>query len=265
MHLDQNRLVKLLRGGLSEEDATQDLGHLAICDRCSERLAALRQISSDFEGSWTDLLAWLAEPDAPAEAQETAGAATPERHASPLAFALRIFLDSKNRIATAGTRLVETLSSPAIGDALRLSPSYSGVGDAEQAPEVNRRRTDAAEMIAGGDVAAARKALRAAAELSPDAAVMGGVEGLTLGGVPIEVVVDAARPAISVIARVAVALPRVKDAIRKTGAAVLMTEDGAAVRREPFRPVEGADYLLAEFEDVGDGSWIIGVDFDQGG
>lgn len=262
MHPEQDRLVRLLQGAVPEDEAIDDIGHVATCDKCAERLAALRVVLEDFDGAWGSLVEWLADPALCATPSEAPEASSVEDRT--FAFALRVYLDGKQRIAAAATGLLDSLCPAHTGGSLSLNMAYSGIGDADQAPEANRHRIDAAEMLAKGDVPAARKALRAAAGISPDAASIGDVLGQSSLGVPIEVIVDASRPAIQVIARVAGCSAALRNAVRKTGGAVLMHQDGTPLRREPFRCVEGADYLLAEFLDVEDGSWIVGVELDGG-
>ncbi len=263
MHPDQNRLVRLLQGAVPKDEAIDDLGHVATCGKCADRLAALRVVLEDFDGAWDSLVDWLADPAVCAVASDAPEAYSVE--GGTFAFALRVYLDGKQRIAAAATGLLDSLCPAHTGGSLSLNMAYSGIGDADQAPEANRHRIDAAEMLARGDVPAAREALRAAAGISPEAASIGDVQGQSSLGVPIEVIVDASRPAIQVIARVAGCSATLRNKVRRTGEAVLMHENGNPLRRESFRQVEGADYLLAEFLNVDDGSWIIGVDLEGGG
>ena len=86
------------------------------------------------------------------------------------------------------------------------------------------------------------------------------IVGPTIGSAT--VVADAKRNSISVLPRPPIGLTL--DGLRQHLAprALLLDPNGVKRRESAFVPIEEADYLLAEFEDLERTSWTIRLDFD---
>lgn len=253
MHLTQSTLLAFLQGRLPEEDATDAMGHLALCEDCGLRLAALKKVREDFDGTWQSFVSELRADRGDVVAEEQ-----PARKA--LAFAVRVMLDAHRRIAAVGTQLIPDLVPRGLPLHLELNLGYGGVGDAERPPEVDRLQTEAAKDCGEGAFDQAAEKLQRVTNLQPDAAEVGNARGAAAGGLAIEVMVDASRGTISVIAHLDVPAGTPPHTPPARLQAVLLRPDGASLRRAAFEEVEGASYWLAEFESVPDGRFVVGVD-----
>ena len=254
MHMTQSTLLALLQGRLDEEDATDIMGHLAFCDDCALRLAALRRVRENFDESWQTLLNEFSTEHGDALAEDSGTQRV-------MAFAVRILLDTHRRVAAVGTQLVREFVPADLGLRLELNLGYGGIGDAERPPEIEKLRTEAAKQCGEGAYDRASETLRRVSSIHPDAAEVGDAKGTAAGGIPVEVMVDASRGVVSVLAHVQAATGEDRPSSPERLRAVLLQPDGTVLRKEPFEEVEGADYWLAEFESVPDGRFVVGVDY----
>jgi hypothetical protein len=256
-HLSQRALIELLEGRLAEDRAREALGHLATCGRCGERLQALRAARGAFGEAWDRFEQWLATGEGSEWEFAVAGTKEAASQGMPFTIALRVLIDGAQGMASVGRQVVRELVDEMSGETLgplTLCPAYSGVGDPDRVVEAESLREEASTRCAEGNMQAARAALEEAKQIAPQAADAAEVEGALPDGDQIQVSVNAARGTIAVVVR-----PSGRAVAESPRRAVLLDESRQPVSEAPLEPVEGADYLLAEFENVGDGSWIIGL------
>jgi hypothetical protein len=248
-HVDQDRLLAFAAGRADAGEAERLFEHLDACEACAGRYAAIRRIREDFEGSWDEFLAEWTHRIAAGELPATAARAAAAETFAGIELALRGVLDEGRRLATAAVERVSgTLAGlGALGGELR--PAYSGVADpaAGRAADLAAR---ASELWAQGREQEAMGALQEAAGL--DARAAGRAEvALRAGGRPAgEIVVDARRRSVTVL---------VDLGDRGAGAYVLLEHGSGKIpeMRSDLRPVPGARYLLAEFENVPTGPFTV--------
>lgn len=230
-HPDQRQILEFLGGRASESDAEALYAHLDSCGACAERVATLRELAADFDGAWEDFLE-EARFRAEAKAQAAGAPARWELVVSGL-------LDGARRLSTLAAAGVsgavrsicpEPVLVPAYAGA--GSPGWAGVADLALAASTHCRAGRPAEALAALDEIGRR---------FPAAAASGMMELRAPEGILGRVVVDSHRRVVAVMVDRA-RLPHVE------GWAEMETED--ATRRVPLEPVEGARYLLAEFEQV---------------
>lgn len=278
-HPSQDNLLEFASGQASEAGAEAIYAHLDECPACSERLAAIRRLRADFDGSWEGFLAEFhlraaaSASEVPAAAREISvlpdevSAGADELATLPGAEAVLTFrglLDGARRLATAARdRLVEGLEEGQAWGAV-FQPAFSGTGDAEQDPRARELTREAAELVSRGEDLRARQSLEAAARLQGDAAAFATQE-LSFRGKPVgKLIVQAERRSVSVLVKPeAIGARRARVLLRSgvtdsTGKVPRSDAAGRAAERSAFlEPVQGADYLLAEFTGVPDGSFSV--------
>jgi anti-sigma factor RsiW len=236
-HPNQDRLLSYTAGTASEQDAERIISHLDQCEVCEERVVALRTMRDQFEETWESFLA---------EARHRASIPRPVRTTSVVEATVRGWLARTNQLATAAVERL-TASGPAAGLQAAFAPVYSGVANPEASAAAVLEAEAASEACGRGDNRAAEEHLRRAAakdrEVSRSAGIDLKIDNRTAG----RVVVDAGRGSISVLVY--------PDVLGSESATAVFL--GAKTRREILQPVEGATYLLAEFEDVPEGAFSV--------
>jgi hypothetical protein len=243
-HVSQDRLLAFAAGRADAGEAERLFEHLDACEACADRYQALKRIREDFDGSWDAFLAeWsdrLVFAELPAEA------------AAPFAgveVALRGVLDEGRRLATAAVeRISGTLAG--LGDLSgSFQPAYSGVADPD-ADRASRLARQASELCGAGRDGDALGALAEASALDPRSAGRAQV-ALEAGNRPVgEIVVDARRRSVSVLVSIGGGVEGAWVALRHgSGKIPEMKAD--------LRPVPGARYHLAEFENVPTGPFTV--------
>ncbi len=240
-HPLQDDLLEFAAGILDPGRAETLYAHLGHCTPCTDRVTTIRAIRADFEGSWAAFM------EEYALRASLAGAAPSP--AADLALRVRGILDGGKRLAAAA---VERLTGATGGLDAAFVPAYSGVGDPERSQEAARLAEEASRHCGAGDLQAAVRALEAASRVDPEAGASVTLNVLRDGNVVGKVVVHAGRRALSVLVDPTLAGFR-------TGRVVLETE-ALEPRSVMLEPVEGAAYLLAEFEDVPDGAFSVGLE-----
>jgi hypothetical protein len=242
-HPSQEQLLHFITGRASDEEAEALFGHADACPACSERVEALRAIAGDFEGSWAE---FLQEFDLRAGRLEA-----PATESAGWEMVVRGVLDGGRRLATLAAKGLSGMLGPVQVEP-RLVPAYSGVGSPE--------RTGAARLSQRASEHCARdrgeEALRILGELSQkdkSAAASGTLELRLEDDVVGRVVVDANRKSVSVLVN--------RDRLTGlTGWAVLRLEGTGEEHKVSLEAVEGAEYELAEFEDLQDGRFSIRIE-----
>jgi len=243
-HVSQDRLLAFAAGRADAGEAERLFEHLDACEACADRYAALKRIREDFDGSWDAFLAELGDRLAARE--------LPLEVEAPFAgveLALRGVLDEGRRLATAAVeRVTGTLAG--LGElAGGFRPAYSGVAD-PNAERASRLARQASELCAAGREQEALGALMEASALDPRTAGRAEV-ALEAGDQPVgEIVVDARRRSVTVL---------VSLGDRVEGASVALRHGSGKIpeMRADLRPVPGARYHLAEFENVPTGPFTV--------
>jgi len=246
-HPKQDDLLEFAAGRSQESAAERLYTHLGICDACTDRFDVIRRIRMDFEGSWDEFLQeFKARQILMAPLAEAAEA---PRRAFDLV--IRAVLDGTRRIATAAA---EGLSGALGSGKLEAAyvPAYSGVGDPERAKDASRMAEEASRLLSQGNVEAAIEKLIEASKAAPDAGGAATLNLLSGGSLVGKLVVHAGRRAVSVLVN--------PDLIGSGGVVAVLTGEGGLEKRIPLLRVEGASYLLAEFENLPDGSFSIGIE-----
>lgn len=241
-HVGQDRLLAFAAGRADAGEAERIFEHLDACPACSARFSALQRIRQDFDGSWDAFLAeW--------EDRAAAGVTAAETAFAGFELAVRGVLDEGRRLATAAVdRLSGALAGLGSTDAA-FQPAYSGVADpsAGKAFELTRRASD---LWAEGREGEALEALEQANGLDPRAAGSAEVAFRADGRRVGEIVVDARRRSVSVLVD--------RSAWAEGSYALLYHGSGKVPEmRVDLRPVPGARYALAEFENVPTGPFTL--------
>ena len=237
LHPNQDRLLSYTAGKASEQDAERIISHLDQCDVCEERVQALQAIRDQFEETWDSFLA---------EARHRASIPRPVRTTSVVEATVRGWLARTNRLATAAVERL-TASGQVAGLQAAFVPVYSGVASPEASAAAVLEAEAASAACAKGDDKAAEEHLRRAAAKDPDTPASAGIDFQVGNRVAGRIVVDAARGSISVLV-----YPEVVGS--ESAVAVL------SGKKAELRAVEGATYLLAEFEDVPEGPFTVHLD-----
>lgn len=230
-HPGQARLVALLDRRLDSSEAGEIYGHLAFCEDCAGVVRALSEVREDFDAAWAEFTATLAR-----DARQRLEDSAPEifGHGSKdvvrsgrFAVALDVFVDGSRSLAEIAAQGIKSLSLAL--DLFQLVPMDlpRGAGD-RSAPKT----PDLAEIqILGPGIGSAT------------------------------VVADARRRAISILLHPPEGMTL--DSMLRDHAprAVLLRPGGERRSESLFALIEGADYLLAEFENLDQVSWIVGLDF----
>jgi hypothetical protein len=249
-HPKQDDLLEFAAGRVEELSAERLYTHLGICDSCTDRMDVIRRIRMDFEGSWDEFLQefkarqfFVAPLADPALARQGA-----------FDLVIRGVLDGARRIATAAAEgLAGALGTGKLEAA--YAPSYSGVGDPERAKDASRMAEEASKLLSQGNVEAAIDKLIEASKTAPDAggaATLNLLSGGTLVG---KLVIHAGRRAVSVLVN--------PDLVGSTQVTAVLMGEGGLEKRVPLLRVEGASYLLAEFEELPDGTFSIGIELSR--
>lgn len=262
MHPQQSRLLALLAGSLSEEDASDLFGHLAFCEACAGRLRALEMIRADYDGAWERFVEALATGAEAVAVPETVAATEPRRTRS-LALAVRLLLDTSRRLAALGTQTVSDLVSGAAGyGEPQLCPQFEGVGDPDLVEEIHRCRADASADLDAGDASAARRRLEEAERLREGVSAVAELDATGEGRPPLRLIADSRRGTITALAFVEGDRPGAASAegLSWMGRVVLLRMDGSSPAVADFKSVEGASYLLAEIDWKEGGEFVVGVE-----
>lgn len=268
-HIDLQTLLRYVRHEVSDDDWLAVDEHLADCIHCLGRVRALRRLRTDFATIWES---WTAEEHGRLYLQYRLAKAILDAEADPnfresaksralewlrklgtnaADFAVGILLDGGKRIASVASEMPGTIGRAAQPYILQLQPMRLGVGSPDEMSQVEKHREKASAMLAQGRIAETIEHLQSAVEIDMRAA-QGAIldirhEKRLVGRIQ----VDSRRKSASLMywpapgqypLRLAILLPR---------------EEDLPARLAELKPVEAADYLLAEFEDLGDGSYTL--------
>jgi hypothetical protein len=246
-HPTPEQLIGFVRGHAEEAEVESMYRHLAECEVCTQRQQVIRLLHKDFDGSWDE---FLDEVRAHLEARESEVAERSAAQSPGLELSIRGILDGTRRLASAvATALLDPARPGRLTGA--LAPAHGGVGDAQ--PHAARELIEAAsDCCARGDHDGAIASLIKAAGSDPAA-----VDSVTIDLLAGErnvgvVVVQASDRSITVLVH-----PDRVGSRRCLATLNAEHDDRALQTRLQLQPVEGADYLLAEFRDVPDGPFTI--------
>ena len=245
-HPSQQEILYLLSGQSDTLRAEALFGHLDTCPACSERHTALRAITADFDGAWDAFVE---------EFQIRAGEAGFVEAPEVSGFELLVtgVIDGARRLASLGLGQLSGGRGLA-GLEGSFAPAYSGVGDPDSSG-VRALSEKASEHCRRGDFTGALRDLQEISKRDPEAGASGILEIRSGTEVVGRVVADANRKSVSVL----VDLERVTQSGMQ---AVLEIQESKGVYKQskPLEPVPGANYHLAEFEHVPDGSFSVRVE-----
>lgn len=226
-HVASSRWMEMIDGKLRSDEIAEVYGHLAFCEDCAGLIRALSEVRGDFEAAWEGFLATLAGTGGlPASSAAPAPIGSEAAAASRVSVALRVLVDRARAIAAIATEGAAGL--PSLGP-FRITPVAlpAGAGDPNRSVDSTL------------------------AEIQIVAPTIGSAT----------VVADAKRNAISVLLRPPAGMA-LADMLRDLSPrAILMDPEGRRRRESTFMSVEGADYLLAEFEQLEQIHWVIGLEF----
>lgn len=252
-HPKQDQMLEFASGQAGEADAEGIYSHLAECDPCSGRLNAIQRLRSDFEGSWNAFI-----EEVGLRLANQAAWARPKAEKRPgLALALRGILNGSRKLATAAR---EGVSGALAGEEIQavFVPAYQGVADPEGGEEARRFAEEASTLCLDGDVARALDRLEKAANADAAAAAAAQIDFMSGTTVIGRIVVDAVRRSVSLMI-----YPDVFGG--DSGSVVLEMTDAPEVqkRRTSLLRVEGAPYLMAEFEDLPDSAFSLQLEVEE--
>lgn len=250
-HLDQEGILRYLRGEAPQAEAESTQAHLAFCDSCALRFDTLKHIQGNFEAAWNELADALVRLAPPGVTRATAEPGRPD-------YVLRALFDFAREIVTVGTAQVSALARDITGVSISLEPYAAGVGS-PQALEAERHRRAAAEWAGEGE------SERALAELAEAAARLGG--SARLAEVRLEraghelgrIIADSHHRSLHVIV-----WPSSEQATRPASEgtpphAVLMRQDGFILDTRRLVPADGARYMVADFQNVDHAEVLVGI------
>jgi hypothetical protein len=169
---------------------------------------------------------------------------------------IRGVLDGSRRLATAALDRISEAFQGLGGLDVALQPAYAGVGDPEKVGPAGKLSEEASALCSEGKDEEAMAILGEASQLDPQASSSAHLALLSQGRKLGEVVVDAGRRTVSVIAFL--------QPDRPLGVAVLVPGSAPGdERRARLEAVEGARYSLAEFENVPDGSFSLRIEREE--
>jgi hypothetical protein len=182
-------------------------------------------------------------------ATNDAGSSSDTRTGHPVLI-IHGLLDGVRGLATAGTK-----AEGPWGIKAAFVPAYSGVADPGKAG-VDKLSEEASKLLSKGDEVEALKVLSRVVGMDPEAAASVKLD-LILGGKVIgQVSLHARRRAVSVLVH-----PDRLKAENSNAVIEFAGENPPPSMRRKLAPVEGASYLLAEFEDLPDGRFALGLEF----
>ncbi len=243
-HPGRDTLLAFVSGRTDDADAEAVYQHIAECPRCERRVDALRVLRDRFDESWSFFESVLGDVALSFE-EKRFRAST-----NAIVVDFKGLIDAGRRLAIAARNTVADAAAQAAGafDG-RLAPAYGGVGDVPAGDPATPHVERAAELIGAADVDAARAELETAHARDPRST---GVVELDLtwhDEVCGKLVVNAPRRRLSVLVH-----PRAEFA----AGAVRLRGEGYDEHRA-LEPVEGAAYLLAEFDAVPDGAFDVAL------
>jgi hypothetical protein len=250
LHPKQENMLAFASGRADETDAESIYSHLAECETCTERVDALNRLRADFDGSWDAFIEEVGLRLAHRTARATAK--TPA-----IALALRGILDGSRRLATAARDHVSGALEAGREIQVVFVPAYQGVADPEGGEEAKRYTEEASTLCLDGEVDEALERLAQAANRDPAAAAAAQLDFVSAEGVIGRVIVDASRKSVALLV-----YPDVFGHDHGTAVLELVDDPAESKRRQPLQPVEGAPYLLAEFEELPDGAFLVELDVD---
>jgi len=220
-------LIRLLAGELDEREVGDVYGHVADCAECRATIAALREARLDPESVLVNSAEWLARQRSPQTERKV------PTETMRFRFGFEIVVDPVRNLAVIALESLDALS---------------------RAPGLYRGESIRAASAAGDPRPVARSS-------PPPPRVEVAVHGPGFGSAT--VVADARRNAVSVILRPGAGESAAARLRGRAPRAVLMSREGSRRHEMPFAAVEGATYLLAEFEDLDESEWILGLTFED--
>ena len=240
-HPSQERLLRYVSGGSTEDEAERMIAHLDGCRTCEARVEALRSLGQDFEGAWDSFL------------DEAVYRATlPVENKLMVKATVRGWLGRANQLATAAIERLAATGSAA-GLQAAFVPVYSGVASPGASAAAVKETEAASQACARGDTNAVLEHLRNASLQDPRIVASAGIDLYLRERVAARIVVDAARASVSVLVY--------PDILEGATGTVSFEQMGRTIVQ--LSPVPGAVYLLAELEGLEDGPISIQLDLHQ--
>lgn len=238
-HPTQSALRNFAAGALPETVAEELYAHLGDCSACRTRYFSLRSIRADFDAAWDVFVS---------HARQMAGAPL-ESNPLVLGVLVRGVVDGVRRLAMAASDRVSK-ASEGLFDAAFV-PRYQGAAGVRGASGTDSVSQDAADMVSRGADDEALVELEKIRRIDPAAAAVARVELRLEGTRAGEIIVDSNRSMVSVL---------LYPHLVPTGRYIAQIEQPEnPTRRLELQPVEGAPYLLAEFESVSTGRFALGI------
>lgn len=220
-HIPQPALVQFATRALPDDAAEALFGHLAFCGACRTRLEAIRELTRESDPISSTLASQTEEPVTSSRVPCPAGVWA----------SLRIVMDRARGIGGIAIDDLRSLATSPSG--LRIKPIVrtTGVGDAMRLDEPTP-----------GDLYV---------ELKLDGPAVGSAS----------IIADPARGSVAVLLRPPDGITPLRLHEDRKPRAALVDDEGRRHQEGPLVPVQGAAYLLAEFEHVEDGNWTLSLEF----
>ena len=238
-HPTQSALRSFAAGTLAERVAEEVYAHLGDCSACRTRFSSIRAIRADFDAAWDSFISQLRM------------GSRPLAESSPLTLGtlVRGLLDDARHLAIAASDRVSKAGEGLFDVA--FVPRYQGAAGVRGVTGTDSLSQSAADLVATGNDADALKELEKIRQIDPTVASVARVELRIQGSRAGEVIVDSNRSTVAVLL-----YPHLVPSGRYFAQ---IEQPDQPTRRTELEPVEGAPYLLAEFDGLSTGRFALGV------
>ena len=269
-HIHPRSLVHYLRNDLSADNLMAVDEHLCECDECLDKVRALRYLRSNFDSIWKS---WTAEEHGRVYKQWRLAKALREAHeqqsnsesirttalkwlkslrTKSSEFAVDLLIDGKQKLAILASAGQNAFMDPSDAYEFFLSPVRIGAGAPDTMADVEKHRKAASLSLLSGKIDEAKSHLEEVVEIDSRAAQAAGLDIIRDEKVVGRIQVDSRRTRVSFMY-----WPARED---HPQLALLIPEHEEKVPMvEELRPVEGANYLLAEFTNLADSRYTIAL------
>lgn len=257
IHPDDEAVIRYVRELSSQQEQLEMDRHFSDCLLCRENVKTMFFIRENFDALWDN---WTAAEHGRLNQQQvlanmlrrvsqTRPALTDEIHrwlgqlGEDLCVSARVLLDRSKKIA-----LLAASALPA-GFESKIRPAYAGIGSAKEQTKVNAHLHKGSDLLSQQKTEHAVNELMQAVKIDARSSQVSTLTIVRQDSPLFEVHVDS-------IARTVLVLFWPVKGQGYPGLAVLAPNEGEPMVAE-FKPVEGADYLLAEFTDLPDGLFTL--------
>ncbi len=260
-HPDEEAIIRYVSEQTSEQEQFDMDKHFSDCTSCSKSVRTMFFIRENFDALWDNwsaaehgrLSQQLVLANALRQASQTRPALSDEirrwlgQLGEGLCVSARVLLDRSRKIALLGT------SALPAGFEFRVRPAYIGIGSPKEQAKVNEHLQKSSELLSQHKAEQAVDELLQAVKIDARSSQVSTLSIVHQDNRLFEVHVDS-------IARTVLLMFWPVEGQGYPRLAILAPEEGACpATPAEFKPVEGADYFLAEFGNVGDGIYSMTI------